>query len=275
MTIGAIREIARAEMSGRRLILMVGFVLTLVSWTIVGQIYMTLFGFQRVFSIFNPIFDGWTGFEGQYLLFPLFILLLYFVGDTLHISYRWFVLDFLDNKEAGIRDIFQGLKKEKIQSVLSLVALRGILLLGWSLLFILPGIWKAYLYSQAPNFLKDQPDLSAKEALEKSEEQMRGFSVDYFMLQLSFIPWYIVPIALLIYGVWANRSEIALAFEMGAETTNLILGFLAMTLLIVGVLLLLFALYVEPYKMVSKQIFYREITSKEQEELNEHSTEYL
>lgn len=276
MTLGAIKEIAKSEIRGRRLILMVGFMLTLVSWTIVAQIYLTVFGFHNVFSIFDIAIEGRHVFSWNYLLFFVFLILLYVVGDILYISYRWFGLDFLDNMDLDIKDIFQGLERENFKPVLSLVITRGAIILGWSLLFVLPGIWKAYLYSQAPNYLKEDPTLKPMEALKKSEEQMKGLCLDYFLLQFTFAPWYVAPIGLLVYGIWSNRQKIELAFEMGAETTNLILGLLAMSLFIFGIILLLFALYVEPYKMISKQLFFQEIKNRNHETfLEENEQEML
>lgn len=59
----------------------------------------------------------------------------------------------------------------------------------WSLLFIIPGIYKSYVYRMVPYFLADDPQLSWKEAAERSRELMRGQKFDAFLLDLSFIGW--------------------------------------------------------------------------------------
>ena len=64
----------------------------------------------------------------------------------------------------------------------------------WSLLFLIPGIVKAYAYSMTPYILKDNPELSANEAINLSKKMMKGHKFDLFMLQLSFIGWYILSI---------------------------------------------------------------------------------
>lgn len=259
MTIAAIREYAKTEIKGNRLILMVGFILPFVLWTVIIQLYNSLFGFENIFSPVSIIFSGWTGFQWEYILLPVLLIILFIVGDVFSVSYRWLGLDFLGDKELEINDIFQALKKDNIRAVITLVITRGIIVLLWSLLFILPGIWKAYLYSQAGNNLKMDPNISPIEALKQSEEQMKGYIKEYFLLQLSFSPWYLVPIGLFISFLVSNWNEILIAFDVGLAAVDLALGIVVTMLLILGFILLVFSLYVEPYKLISKQIFYKEI----------------
>ena len=62
----------------------------------------------------------------------------------------------------------------------------------WSLLLIVPGIIKAYAYSQAFYILADNKKMSAKEILAKSEKMMKGHKWELFVLQLSFLGWAIL-----------------------------------------------------------------------------------
>lgn len=64
----------------------------------------------------------------------------------------------------------------------------------WSLLFIVPGIIKAFSYSQALNILADNPGMPANEAIARSEAMMRGHKTQYLSLILSFIGWIILGI---------------------------------------------------------------------------------
>lgn len=59
----------------------------------------------------------------------------------------------------------------------------------WSLLFLIPGIIKAYSYAMTPFILEENPELSANEAIDRSRFMMRGHKFDLFWLQLSFIGW--------------------------------------------------------------------------------------
>lgn len=62
----------------------------------------------------------------------------------------------------------------------------------WSLLFIIPGIIKSIAYSQMFYFLAEDDKMEAGAAQRKSMEVMEGHKWEYFVLQLSFIPWHIL-----------------------------------------------------------------------------------
>jgi len=67
-------------------------------------------------------------------------------------------------------------------------------IIGWSLLFLIPGIIKAFAYSQTFFILQDPEfkDLTGDEAITKSREMMNGHKMEFFILSLSFIGWYIL-----------------------------------------------------------------------------------
>jgi uncharacterized membrane protein len=60
-------------------------------------------------------------------------------------------------------------------------------ILLWLLLLIIPGIIKMIAYSQMWYVLNDQPELTAGQALKRSEELMRGHKLDYLMFGLLLI----------------------------------------------------------------------------------------
>ncbi len=62
----------------------------------------------------------------------------------------------------------------------------------WTLLLIIPGIVMGYAYSLTFYILKDEPNLTALEAMKKSKEMMNGYKMKAFLLDLSFIGWWIV-----------------------------------------------------------------------------------
>lgn len=67
--------------------------------------------------------------------------------------------------------------------------LRNLYTFAWSLLFIIPGIIKAYEYRMIPYILADNPDISYEEAFDLSKQMMDGNKWDTFVLDLSFIGW--------------------------------------------------------------------------------------
>ena len=62
----------------------------------------------------------------------------------------------------------------------------------WSLLFIIPGIIKAFSYSMSQYILADNPKLTAMEALSESKQIMVGRKRELFILVLSFVLWYLL-----------------------------------------------------------------------------------
>ena len=59
----------------------------------------------------------------------------------------------------------------------------------WALLLYIPGIIKGLAYSMSPFILKDNPELSANQAINLSMKMMKGHKFDLFCLMLSFIGW--------------------------------------------------------------------------------------
>lgn len=73
----------------------------------------------------------------------------------------------------------------------------------WSMLFVIPGIIKAYSYSQAMYIMAENPGMGALEAIDRSKAMMNGHKMEYFVLQLSFIGWHLLGgITLGIAYIW-------------------------------------------------------------------------
>ena len=62
----------------------------------------------------------------------------------------------------------------------------------WSLLFVIPGIVKAYAYSMAYYIKLDHPDYGWKACIDESRRLMDGHKWEKFVLDLSFLGWIIV-----------------------------------------------------------------------------------
>ena len=69
----------------------------------------------------------------------------------------------------------------------------------WALLFIIPGIVKAYSYSMAFYIMNDNPEMGANEAITRSREMMNGHKWQLFCLHFSFIGW--ILLSVLTFGV--------------------------------------------------------------------------
>ena len=94
-------------------------------------------------------------------------------------------------KKAEFYDLFVAYKEAVTESVV-LGLLRTIFICLWSLLFLIPGIVKAYAYSMAFYIQQDAEDKDWRRCLDESQEMMHGNKGKLFLLDLSFIGWYIV-----------------------------------------------------------------------------------
>lgn len=79
--------------------------------------------------------------------------------------------------------------------------LRGIYILLWALLLIIPGIIKEYSYAMTEFILKDNPEMSGEEAICESMRLMQGHKMQLFLLDLSMIGWLILSILTLGIGL--------------------------------------------------------------------------
>lgn len=100
--------------------------------------------------------------------------------------------------------------------------LRSLFIALWMLLFIVPGIIKAYAYALTPFILLDNPELGPNEARLRSIEMMRGYKGKLFGLELSFIGWFLLCILSLGVGfIWllpyVNTSYAAFYRERADE----------------------------------------------------------
>ncbi len=109
---------------------------------------------------------------------------------------------FLKNtsEPAGLDALGVAFKPEWMHNVLTLF-LRDLFLVGWTLLFIIPGIVKAYSYRLVPYIMAENPELSGTEAITLSRKMMNGHKWRAFCLDLSFFGWIIL--SLLTCGILA------------------------------------------------------------------------
>ena len=99
--------------------------------------------------------------------------------------------------------IFEGFKN--FGNVFVLYLLTSLYTFLWTLLFIVPGIIKALSYSMSNFILAENPDIKPSDAIKESKKLMDGNKLDLFMLNLSFIGWYILDIFTFgILSIWLS-----------------------------------------------------------------------
>lgn len=98
-----------------------------------------------------------------------------------------FMLKSVDDR-AEVKEIAYGFD-HSYKNVVKTMFHADIRVLAWSLLFIIPGIYKKYQYRMVSYILAEHPDMDYREALQLSRDIMNGEKWHTFVLDLSFIPW--------------------------------------------------------------------------------------
>lgn len=121
------------------------------------------------------------------------------VGGPLCYGLCLYFLDIAKNEKRGDLDtVFKGF--DHFGGALLLFFMRMLFTFLWSLLFIIPGIIKSYSYSMAMFIKIEHDDYDYDECLKQSMKMMKSHKWDLFVLDLSFLGWYIVGALLLGIG---------------------------------------------------------------------------
>ena len=93
----------------------------------------------------------------------------------------------------------------------------------WMLLLIVPGIMAAFSYSMTDYILAEHPEVTAREAIRRSKEMMKGNRGRLFCLRLSFIGWDILAVLSLSIGnLWLTpyRQAAEAAFYLDLASSK-------------------------------------------------------
>lgn len=120
-------------------------------------------------------------------------ILTFFVTGPLTLGGYYLGLNILREKQASIGNIFIWFSEGKrfLKSFL-LYLLVNLYLFLWTLLFIIPGIIKSFSYAMTYFIINDHPEYSLNQAITESRRMMDGHKMEYFILCLSFIGWFIL-----------------------------------------------------------------------------------
>lgn len=119
------------------------------------------------------------------------ILIRIFVSLTIEVGgCRFFIRNASAPENAST--VFSGFNRHDYKHTTFVLLCRDIFQVLWSLLLIIPGIVKHYEYSMIPYILAENPDMDRKEAFALSKQMTDGHKMDLFIMDLSFIGWYLL-----------------------------------------------------------------------------------
>jgi hypothetical protein len=125
--------------------------------------------------------------------------------------------------DANMNLLGYAFSKGNYTAIVKAMLWRGFLNFLWFLLLIVPGIVKLYSYSMVPYILGDNSAIGSNRAVELSNRMTRGHKWKIFVLDLSFIGWYLlgalafgVGVLFVLPYVNATKAELYLVIRQEA-----------------------------------------------------------
>ena len=192
----------------------------------------------------------------EYAGSPLYFvgtLIAYLIQAMLMLGFTGIMLKIASGRSWEFGELFS--KVKYALKVLGLLLLMGIYILLWSLLFVIPGIVKAFSYSMALYIMAEDPSKGIRQCISESKEMMKGNKGRLFGLIFSFIGWILlawVGIVVVLFGAGYGVAS------MGNMSAMIVGALMAILLAIVVVVLeIVFLVYVE----TSRVVFYYDIST--------------
>lgn len=134
------------------------------------------------------------------LIFILGLAFKIFIGYPIEVGGRRYFLSSAQ-KDVNMNYIGYSFSKYKYGNIVKTMLWKGILNFLWYLLLFVPGVIKHYAYSMVPYILADNPNIDNHRAIELSNKMTKGEKFEIFILDLSFIGWFILGALALGVGV--------------------------------------------------------------------------
>lgn len=145
-------------------------------------LFMLLFG---LITVAVNLLSGVIPLVG--LLIPVFVGNVIMVGMV-----SYFRKQEQGQRDVGIGELFGLFDKEAYLNVVCVQFLMSLKLILWTLLLIIPGIIKRYEYFMVPYLVGEYPQKDHKELFRLSKEMMAGNKLKTWLLEFSFIGWFIL-----------------------------------------------------------------------------------
>lgn len=182
-------------------------------------------GFEEGFKDSQGILNNSAGVMALAIGFGIFVIIFLvimvliilvdaFIINPFEVGCRRFFVRNL-NEPAQVGNVGYGFDNN-YKNVAKTMFFRDLFTILWSLLFIIPGIVKAYEYMMIPYLLADNPQMTKEQAFAESKQMMKGQKWKAFVLDLSFIGWYLLSaltlgiLAIFYVNPYVNATHAAL-----------------------------------------------------------------
>ena len=124
------------------------------------------------------------------IIFAISLVLSIVVFNPLQVGAQRFFIT-CRNENASLNELTYAFS-HSYGNVVKTMFLRSLYVFLWSLLFVIPGIIKAYEYRMIPYILAENPNMDTKSVFARTKTMMDGEKWNAFVLDLSFIGWWIL-----------------------------------------------------------------------------------
>lgn len=129
-----------------------------------------------------------------FVVIYLMALILYtFVGSVITVGkHNFFIQSRYRGQSGGFGLLFSGFGSGHYLNIVKIMFLKGLYETLWTLLLIIPGIYKSYEYYMIPYLLAENPGMDCRDAFRLSKEMMHGNRFNTWVLEISFFGWYLL-----------------------------------------------------------------------------------
>ena len=188
-----------------------GMALDSLEHRLFGNVWITLLVCSVIYGVIVGLPSSLSSFltrvspaVGALLGVPLLLIGLVVSGPMEYGFTRLYLKVARGDKRVDVAELFCGFREEIGESFL-LGLLRSVFIFLWSLLLIVPGIIKAYSYSMAFYIQQEAKDKNWRLCLDESAALTDGYKGKLFLLDLSFVGWYLVGLLCLGVGtLWVS-----------------------------------------------------------------------
>ena len=189
-------------------------------------------GFERTFNLNDlvspDVFIAFGIFVAAFFIVLFLVLSIrIFLGYPLEVGGKRFFVKAsqYENLDSCFSFAF---KRENYKHIVVTMLVKDFYNFLWYLLLIIPGIVKSYAYRMVPYILTNNPSIGTSRAIQLSNEMTRGHKFSMFVLDLSFIGWYLLGLLALVIGVLfvipyeiATKAELYIVLRNGAIESGL------------------------------------------------------
>ena len=154
------------------------------------------------------------------LISACFVALFFFAVTVIEVGAdKFFILNSKDSN-VPISTVFSMFKSDQYWNIVKIMFMKNLKTVLWTLCFVIPGIIKMYEYSMIPYLLAENPNMAMDEAFQVSKKMTDNQKMNMFVLNVSFIGWYILGIftcgigfALISPYVYGTETELYLRLK--------------------------------------------------------------